>query len=135
VPDFDAAIMEANATRYGLAASLIGGSPQFYDRFWANVRAGVINWNKPTNGAPSNAPFGGIRPVRQSPPERLLRRRLLRLPGHQLRSRTSPRHHRRRPARPLRGERTGRVTTVQFTLTEVNAVTPAKAGGPAAFLT
>ena len=31
-----------------------------YDKFWANVRAGVINWNKPTNGAPSNAPFGGI---------------------------------------------------------------------------
>ena len=31
-----------------------------YDRFWANVRAGVVNWNKPTNGAPSNAPFGGI---------------------------------------------------------------------------
>ena len=22
-----------------------------YDQFWANVRAGVINWNKPTNGA------------------------------------------------------------------------------------
>jgi len=60
VPDFDAALAEANATRYGLAASLIGGSPQLYDRFWANIRAGVINWNKPTNGAPSNAPFGGI---------------------------------------------------------------------------
>jgi len=60
VPDFDAAIAEANATRYGLAASLVGGSPELYDRFWANVRAGVINWNKPTNGAPSNAPFGGI---------------------------------------------------------------------------
>ena len=60
VPDFDAAIDEANATRFGLAASLVGGSPQLYDRFWANVRAGVINWNKPTNGAPSNAPFGGI---------------------------------------------------------------------------
>jgi succinylglutamic semialdehyde dehydrogenase len=60
VPDFDAALAEANATRYGLAASLIGGSPQLYDRFWANTRAGVINWNKPTNGAPSNAPFGGI---------------------------------------------------------------------------
>ena len=60
VPDFDAALAEANATRYGLAASLIGGSPELYDRFWANVRAGVINWNKPTNGAPSNAPFGGI---------------------------------------------------------------------------
>ena len=60
VPDFDAAIAEANATRYGLAASLIGGTPEMYDKFWANVRAGVINWNKPTNGAPSNAPFGGI---------------------------------------------------------------------------
>ncbi|HEX8380957.1 MAG TPA: succinylglutamate-semialdehyde dehydrogenase [Allosphingosinicella sp.] len=60
VPDFDAALAEANATRYGLAASLVGGSPELYDRFWANVRAGVINWNKPTNGAPSNAPFGGL---------------------------------------------------------------------------
>jgi succinylglutamic semialdehyde dehydrogenase len=60
VRDFDAAIDEANNTSYGLAASLIGGSPALYDLFWANVRAGVINWNKPTNGAPSNAPFGGV---------------------------------------------------------------------------
>jgi succinylglutamic semialdehyde dehydrogenase len=60
VKDFDAAIAEANNTRYGLAASLVGGSPEMYDKFWANVRAGVINWNKPTTGAPSNAPFGGI---------------------------------------------------------------------------
>jgi len=60
VKDFDAAIDEANATRFGLASSLVGGNPELYDRFWANVRAGVINWNKPTNGAPSNAPFGGI---------------------------------------------------------------------------
>jgi succinylglutamic semialdehyde dehydrogenase len=60
VKDFDAAIDEANNTRFGLAASLVGGNPEMYDRFWANVRAGVINWNKPTNGAPSNAPFGGI---------------------------------------------------------------------------
>lgn len=60
VADFDSAIAEANATRYGLAASVITGKPQLYDRFWANVRAGVINWNRPTNGAPSNAPFGGV---------------------------------------------------------------------------
>ena len=60
VKDFDSAIDAANATRFGLAASLVGGSPQLYDKFWANVRAGVINWNKPTNGAPSNAPFGGV---------------------------------------------------------------------------
>ncbi len=60
VADFDAALVEANNTRYGLSASLIGGSPQLYDRFWANIRAGVVNWNRPTNGAPSNAPFGGV---------------------------------------------------------------------------
>jgi succinylglutamic semialdehyde dehydrogenase len=60
VKDFDAAIAEANNTRYGLAASLIGGTPEMFEQFWAEVRAGVINWNKPTNGAPSNAPFGGV---------------------------------------------------------------------------
>lgn len=60
VKDFDAAIAEANNTRFGLSASLIGGTPQDYDRFWANVRAGIINWNRPTNGASSSAPFGGI---------------------------------------------------------------------------
>jgi succinylglutamic semialdehyde dehydrogenase len=60
VDDFDAAIAEANNTRFGLAASLIGGSPQDYNRFWANVRAGIVNWNRPTNGASSKAPFGGL---------------------------------------------------------------------------
>ncbi|MDB5696903.1 MAG: astD [Sphingomonas bacterium] len=58
--DFDEAIEEANATRYGLAASLISQTPALYDRFWAGIRAGVVNWNRPTNGAPSNAPFGGV---------------------------------------------------------------------------
>ena len=60
VKDFEVAIEEANNTGYGLAASLAGGTPKMYDQFWAKVRAGVINWNKPTNGAPSNAPFGGV---------------------------------------------------------------------------
>jgi succinylglutamic semialdehyde dehydrogenase len=60
VPDFDAALAEANATRYGLAAALIGGAPELYYRFWANIRAGIVNWNRPTTGAPSNAPFGGV---------------------------------------------------------------------------
>ncbi|MEE4199499.1 succinylglutamate-semialdehyde dehydrogenase [Erythrobacter sp.] len=60
VPDLDAGIAEANNTRFGLSASLIGGSPEDYGRFWANIRAGIINWNQPTNGASSKAPFGGI---------------------------------------------------------------------------
>jgi succinylglutamic semialdehyde dehydrogenase len=60
VDEFDEAIAEANNTRFGLAASLIGGNPQDYNRFWANIRAGIVNWNRPTNGASSAAPFGGV---------------------------------------------------------------------------
>lgn len=60
VPDFDAAIAEANATRYGLSAALISDKPALYERFWANIHAGMINWNRPTNGVPANAPLGGL---------------------------------------------------------------------------
>ncbi|MDE2596458.1 MAG: succinylglutamate-semialdehyde dehydrogenase [Sphingomonadales bacterium] len=60
VDDLDQAIAEANNTRFGLSAALVGGTPQDYNRFWANIRAGVVNWNRPTTGAPSSAPFGGI---------------------------------------------------------------------------
>ncbi|WOF44939.1 succinylglutamate-semialdehyde dehydrogenase [Sphingopyxis indica] len=60
VESFEAAIAEANNTAFGLSAALIGGTPQLYDQFWANARAGVVNWNRPTNGASSAAPFGGI---------------------------------------------------------------------------
>lgn len=58
--DFESAIAEANNTRFGLSASLLGGSPDQYNQFWSNIRAGIVNWNKPTNGASSAAPFGGI---------------------------------------------------------------------------
>ena len=59
VDDLDEAISEANATRFGLAASLIGGTPQEYNRFWANIRAGIVNWNRPTIGPSHAAPIGG----------------------------------------------------------------------------
>ncbi|SCW45368.1 succinylglutamic semialdehyde dehydrogenase [Sphingobium faniae] len=60
VTDFDAAIAEANNTRFGLSAALIGGTPEQYNQFWTQVRAGIVNWNRPTNGASSAAPFGGV---------------------------------------------------------------------------
>ncbi len=60
VNEFDEAIAEANNTRFGLTASLIGGSPQEYNRFWANIRAGVVNWNRPTVGTSPGAPLGGL---------------------------------------------------------------------------
>ncbi len=60
VDSLEEAISEANRTRFGLSASLVGGTPQDYNQFWANIRAGIVNWNKPTNGASSAAPFGGV---------------------------------------------------------------------------
>lgn len=60
VADFEQAIAEANNTRYGLSAALIGGTPAQYDQFWSHSRAGIVNWNKMTVGASSEAPFGGI---------------------------------------------------------------------------
>ncbi|HEX8300410.1 succinylglutamate-semialdehyde dehydrogenase [Sphingomonas sp.] len=60
VDTFEEAIAEANDTRYGLSASLVSQDPKLYDQFWANIRAGIVNWNRPTNGASSSAPFGGI---------------------------------------------------------------------------
>jgi succinylglutamic semialdehyde dehydrogenase len=60
VNDFNAAITEANRTRFGLAAGLIGGTGKDFEVFRRRVRAGIINWNRPTTGASSAAPFGGI---------------------------------------------------------------------------
>ena len=60
VADFDAAIVEANHTRYGLSASLLSDSCALYDRFYKRIRAGVVNWNRPTTGASGKLPFGGV---------------------------------------------------------------------------
>lgn len=60
VPDFDAAINEANATRFGLAAGLIAEDPALYARFRDEIRAGLVNWNQPLTGASGAAPFGGV---------------------------------------------------------------------------
>ncbi|WP_162497301.1 MULTISPECIES: succinylglutamate-semialdehyde dehydrogenase [Pseudomonas syringae group] len=57
---FDAAIAEANATRYGLAAGLLSDSEARYQQFWLHSRAGIVNWNKQLTGAASSAPFGGV---------------------------------------------------------------------------
>jgi succinylglutamic semialdehyde dehydrogenase len=58
--DFKEAIEIANRTRFGLAAGLIGGREQDFELFRRRVRAGIINWNRPTTGASSAAPFGGV---------------------------------------------------------------------------
>jgi len=60
VPDFDAALLEANRTAYGLSAGILTDEPALYRRFFGKVRAGVINWNRPITGASSYLPFGGV---------------------------------------------------------------------------
>ncbi|QNH05043.1 succinylglutamate-semialdehyde dehydrogenase [Pseudomonas sp. B11D7D] len=57
---FEAAIAEANATAYGLAAGLLSDSRARFEQFWLHSRAGIVNWNKQLTGAASTAPFGGI---------------------------------------------------------------------------
>ncbi len=58
--NFDEAIELANDTSYGLAAGLLSDNRSHYEKFYTQVNAGVINWNRPTTGAASNLPFGGI---------------------------------------------------------------------------
>jgi succinylglutamic semialdehyde dehydrogenase len=59
VPDFDAAIAAANATRFGLSAGLVTSDDGLWQRFLLESRAGVINRNRPTTGAAGSMPFGG----------------------------------------------------------------------------
>jgi succinylglutamic semialdehyde dehydrogenase len=60
VPDFDAAVREANCTHFGLAAGLISDDRGLYEKFVASVRAGIVNWNQQLTGASSAAAFGGL---------------------------------------------------------------------------
>ena len=60
VADFAQAIEVANATSYGLAAGLLSDDAALWQQFQTEIRAGVVNWNRPTTGAASTAPFGGI---------------------------------------------------------------------------
>jgi len=58
--DFEQAIQQANHTKYGLSAGLLADSADDYQLFFKQIRAGIVNWNKPITGASSAAPFGGI---------------------------------------------------------------------------
>lgn len=57
--DFDEAIARSNDTAYGLSAGLLADDEALWTQFHRAIRAGIVNWNRPTNGASSAAPFGG----------------------------------------------------------------------------
>ena len=56
----DRSIDVANNTRFGLAAGIVTDDPAEWDEFLLRSRAGIVNRNRPTTGASSAAPFGGI---------------------------------------------------------------------------
>ncbi len=57
---FDEALELANNTRYGLSAGILTDDRKLYERLVDEVRAGIVNWNRPLTGASSSAPFGGV---------------------------------------------------------------------------
>jgi succinylglutamic semialdehyde dehydrogenase len=56
---FDEALEKANDTEFGLSAGLLADDESLWTHFQRTIRAGIVNWNRPTNGASSGAPFGG----------------------------------------------------------------------------
>lgn len=60
VSNLQEAIEEANNTRFGLSASILTSKEDEFRTFYDLARAGIVNWNAPTNGASSRHPFGGI---------------------------------------------------------------------------
>lgn len=59
VDGIEAQIKAANDTRFGLAAGLVSDDAALWDYARPRLRAGIVNWNKPTTGAASSMPFGG----------------------------------------------------------------------------
>ena len=59
VRTFDEALRLANATRFGLSGGLISDDASLWARARADMRCGVLNWNRPTTGASGAMPFGG----------------------------------------------------------------------------
>lgn len=60
VRGLDEAIEQANATRFGLAASIFTKTSAAQERFLAECRAGCVNVNTGTAGASGKLPFGGL---------------------------------------------------------------------------
>ncbi len=58
--DDDDAIIQANASQFGLAAAIFTASEERWKRISPHIRAGCINWNVGTAGASSRLPFGGL---------------------------------------------------------------------------
>lgn len=53
------AVERANATAFGLSASIFTDDTALFQQLSSKIRAGLINWNRQTTGASGAGPFGG----------------------------------------------------------------------------
>lgn len=59
VKTFEQALHVANDTRFGLSAGLVCDDDHYWATAKAELRAGIVNRNRPTAGASGHLPFGG----------------------------------------------------------------------------
>lgn len=59
VESFEEAISRANASKYGLSGGLVCDDDKLWAQAYGEMRAGVLNRNRPTAGASGAMPFGG----------------------------------------------------------------------------
>lgn len=60
VDDFDSAMNIVNMSGYGLVGALFTKNRELYEQALHDMRVGLLNWNRTTNGASSRLPFGGM---------------------------------------------------------------------------
>ncbi len=59
VESFGEAMAEANRTQFGLSSAIFTDDAKRFDQFAREIRAGLVNWNRPTTGNTGLLPFGG----------------------------------------------------------------------------
>lgn len=59
VKDFDTAMAKANDSRFGLSGGLVSDDDALWLKTHQEMKAGILNRNRPTAGAAGNMPFGG----------------------------------------------------------------------------
>jgi succinylglutamate-semialdehyde dehydrogenase len=60
IDDIDEAIKLTNQSAYGLSNAVFTAKKSIFEQYYQKTRSGVLNWNRSTNGAYGEQPFGGV---------------------------------------------------------------------------
>jgi acyl-CoA reductase-like NAD-dependent aldehyde dehydrogenase len=61
VTELEEAIGQANATQYGLIASVFSQNQSIYEKCLHELEVGLVNWNQSTLNVSPHLPFGGLK--------------------------------------------------------------------------